>query len=156
MIKVSYPDGIDCIWLASDMNGYLAIFITAGIGPIPSKILLNETVSMEDFGSLVYTLPVVSDVQLLVSVNRPDDFIDLSSRGFYVYDWTDCHRTYSNKINSYEKVSIPKIPITENELFGDIATLAHNSKINNIQFSTDSFLKVDNFFQCMWPKNQGA
>lgn len=39
MTMQSYPEHFDCAWLASDGEGNLGAFITAGAGPIPNNLL---------------------------------------------------------------------------------------------------------------------
>jgi len=93
MTTQPHPEGIDCIWLASDREGHVDAFITAGVGLIPAEALSSVHMPVEDIESRLFQLPPVSQVRLLVSVKRPDDFIDLAERGAFVYDWPDINRT---------------------------------------------------------------
>ena len=43
-----YPEGIDCVWLASDREGRVGAFITAGVGPIPAEALSSVYMPVED------------------------------------------------------------------------------------------------------------
>lgn len=38
-MTTKYPDGIDCVWIATDRAGHLAAFATGGAGPIPQAVL---------------------------------------------------------------------------------------------------------------------
>ena len=56
----TYPEGIDCIWLASDRAGHVGAFITAGRGPIPAEALRSDTVAVDDMEDHLVELPRVS------------------------------------------------------------------------------------------------
>ena len=43
-----YPEGIDCVWLASDGAEHVGAFITAGMGPIPAEVLRCDFLSVDD------------------------------------------------------------------------------------------------------------
>jgi hypothetical protein len=53
---------------------------------------------------------------MLMRVGDPSSFIALGSRGLFVYDWTDVHRTVAAAIGAYELVAIPDMPIGFDEL----------------------------------------
>jgi hypothetical protein len=107
-----YPIGLDCIWLAEDLRGRLAVFITAGVGPIPEAVFRCEGAQIEDLEELlIQTLGVCSSVDLQVEVPRPDDFIAIAQRGFFVFDWRDVHRIKASETGSYVRVASPLSPI---------------------------------------------
>jgi hypothetical protein len=94
MTTQPYPGQIDCVWIASDRDGHVGAFVTAGVGPIPELALNSaEPLLVEDIEEAILKLPKVSDCRLLVSIPRPDSFIDMAERGLFVYDWSDVHRT---------------------------------------------------------------
>lgn len=99
---------IDCVWLASDRAGRLAVLITAGEGPIPPAAL-DGPVEFFEIETLLLELPVSAAAHLLVQVPSPDSFVALAERGLFVYDWTDVHRT-AGKTNAYELVATPSEP----------------------------------------------
>lgn len=134
MNNITYDNGFDCVWIASDKEGYLAAFFTAGQGPIPIQATKNEKLVLDDIESEVYKLHPFSDVDLHVSVKRPDDFIEMSKRGFFVYDWRDIVRTNDCLSNSYELVSSPKYPILIHELSGPIFDMAIDIIFSHISF----------------------
>jgi hypothetical protein len=133
-----YPDGIDCIWLGVDKNDHIGAFITAGIAPIPIKFLEENTEDISDIEEIVYRLPIISAVEILISVKRPDSFIELSSRGLFVYDWTDINRKKKDEINLYEPVSRPENPIKEL----DLRKIIYN-KLILVRFSDLDFTKSE-------------
>ena len=142
MSAQSYPKGIDCVWLASDHEDHVGAFITAGIGPIPEKALNSGYIPIEDTEGRLCQLPSISQVQLLVSVKRPDDFIDLAERGIFVYDWIDIHRTAGEALHVYEPVAIPIKPITTSALPSDLAALAKLLKLADVVFAARKVVDI--------------
>jgi len=53
-----YPWGLDWEWLAVDRDGHVAIFVTAGEGPIPVTILDDDYPTCDDLEPFVQGLPV--------------------------------------------------------------------------------------------------
>ena len=146
-----YPDGIDCSWLASDQVGRLGVFITAGIGPIPATALDSANMPIEAIEERLCQLPTVSSNQLLVTVKRPDSFIDLAERGFFVYDWTDIHRTKADELNVYESVAAPNEPIDIDALPDDLGVLARAMKLKGVEFEAGKAIDVRSFISCIEP-----
>ena|ERR1043166_7291195 len=93
MTACVYPNGLDCVWLASDRTGHVEAFVTAGAGPIPVAALSGASLPIGDVEQAVCELPRISNVRLLVQMRRPDDFIEMAQRGAFTYDWHDIHRT---------------------------------------------------------------
>mgnify|MGYP001269893781 FL=1 len=143
-----YPEGIDCVWLASDHDGHLGAFITAGIGPIPEDALDSVHMPVEDIEDRLCQLPPVSQARLLVSVKRPDDFIDLAERGVFVYDWTDINRTAREALRVYEPVAVPTKPITASSLPSDLAALAKVLRLADIAFAACKAIDIRAHLSC--------
>ena len=143
-----YPEGIDCVWLASDREGHLGAFITAGLGPIPAEALDSVYMPIEDIEVQLCQLQPVSQAQLLVSVKRPDDFIDLAERGIYVYDWTDINRTASEALRVYEPVAVPTQPITASSLPANLAALATALRLVDVVFAVCGAVDIRAHLSC--------
>ena len=144
----TYPEGIDCVWLASDQEGHLGAFITAGIGPIPVAALDPSHMPVEDIEERICQLPLVSQARLLVSVKRPDDFIDLAERGLFVYDWTDINRTAREALHVYEPVAVPSTPITASSLPSDLAALAKILRLADVRFTASDAVDIRAHLSC--------
>ncbi len=138
----SYPDGVDCVWLAADRDGYLGVFVTGGSGPIPVQALNSEHGPVEDIEERIFDLPRVSDAKLLVAVKRPDDFIALAERGLFVYDWSDVNRTARESIHAYEPVAAPVSPIKVDALPDEIAALLEGLRLENVAFAEGQLLDI--------------
>ncbi len=148
MILRAYPEGLDCMWLASDGRGNLGVFLTAGAGPIPKLALDRSQIPVESIEEVICTLPAISEARLLVSVKRPDDFIDLAKRGFFVYDWSDIHRTTREALGAYEPVAVPSKPITASSLPSDLAALATALRLANVAFPASVALEIRAHLDC--------
>ncbi len=107
---------IDLPWLALDAAGRLAVFTTAGEGPVPASAL-RVSVTAE---AVLAQLPVVGGNELLVEYPRPDDFIAFAERGLYAYDWADAHRVHGDCTRCYELVAKPLRPVSIDELSPDL------------------------------------
>jgi hypothetical protein len=103
---------IDLTWVAVDAAGRLAVFTSAGEGPVPESAL--QTSAAAEFA--VAELPIVGGSKLLVNYPRPDDFVAFAERGLFAYDWCDAHRTAAASTGCYELVAVPLRPVQINEL----------------------------------------
>ena len=148
MNESAYPDGLDCVWFASDREGYLGAFITAGVGPVPAEVLRSGSMPVEDIEERICELPNVSDALLLVSDERPDDFVDLAERGVYVYDWTDINRTATKAVRLYEPVAVPTKPISVDALPDDLAALPRALKFADVSFAARTPIDVHEYEAC--------
>ena len=149
MVESTYPDGMDCVWLAADRNGHVGAFVTAGAGPIPLQWLDGEGVQLEDVETLVCNLSHVSQARMLVTMKKPDDFIELASRGVFVYDWQDIHRTSKLSTRTYEPVAIPLTPITVEGLTGNLANKVKTLVFANVAFADGEPLTVSKHTNCL-------
>ena len=149
MIVKSYPNGVDCVWLAVDMRGNLGGFITAGAGPIPEVALGSDLISIEDIEGEICQLPVVSSTQLLVSVKRPDDYNSLAKRGVFVYDWLDVHRTTREAVQAYELVAVPSEPIDLDVLPSNLYSIAVSLRIPSVTFAESKVLDIRALLRCV-------
>jgi hypothetical protein len=135
MNEKSYPEGVDCVWLASDRAGYLGAFVTGGTGPIPIYWLNHKSIQIEDVEEVICQLPKISDARMLVTIKRPDSFIELASKGIFVYDWRDVHRTTTERLNIYEPVTVPSSPMTSDMLPAGLSSMAKALCFKNVTFA---------------------
>lgn len=135
-------EGIDCIWIAPDSVGNVAAFVTGGAGPIPDEIIKSQNILLEDVENKIMELPVTSSANIILHVPRPDDFIDIASRGLYVYDWRDVHRTVASKSGQYEIVATPTLPLKLSSTYGDIRDLLNKFTLKWLDFSKSPSVKI--------------
>ena len=128
-----YPDGIDVLWLASDQAGHLGVFVTGGRGPIPVPALL-ETYPLDTIEDQVLKLPQISDIDLRIREPRPDRFVALAERGFFVFDWSDIHRTEAY-IDEYELIALPYRPLTLDQLSDELLDAARSIRLAKVAFA---------------------
>lgn len=128
-----YPQGIECSWLASDRDGHLGVFVTSGRGPVPAQVLL-ETYPLADIEERILALPKASDIDLRVRMPQPGRLVALAERGFFVYDWSDVHRTEAY-IDEYELMALPYRPLTLDLLPDDLADAARSVRFTQVAFA---------------------
>ena len=134
-IMNKYPLNIDCVWIATDDVGYLGAFVTAGIAPIPKGVLNNKFMDIFNIENRICELPKLLIVTLLTKIPRPDDFVEMAARGFFVYDWSDTHRTLKSSSSRYELVAVPDYPTTIVDLPSDFLELVTIIKFNNLIYA---------------------
>ena len=144
-----YPDGFDCVWLATDRDGHVGAFVTGGTGPIPVQALNNDPMPVEDIEEQVWKLPRVSGARLLITVVRPDDFVAFAERGLFVYDWSDVHRIKRESIHAYELMAAPVSPITLEALLGETVSFSKGIiRLNQAVFADSLLLDVRAHVSC--------
>ena len=138
-----YPRGADCVWLASDQNGHVAAFVTAAAGPIPTAVL-QTTLPVEQSEILVCSSPRTTTARLLISVPRPDSFVDLAERGLFVYDWHE----YGRSTGVYEAVATPNDPVCFGSLTGELAKISQVVTFGSVSFMDARVVDVRAYAQC--------
>jgi hypothetical protein len=136
------------VWVASDREGHVGGFVTAGVGPVPDEALREEFVPVVDVEEILHRLPKISTTRLLSAVKRPDDFVDLAERGVFVFDWTDIHRSSAEAVKAYEAVAVPHHPIGVAELPGELVIVATALKFTELTFADRRQLQVCRYLKC--------
>jgi len=81
---------------------------------------------------------------MLVSLPRPDDFLHLSSCGFFAYDWQDPHRTEGG----YEMLSRPERPLQVSEMPDQFQLLLRATTFTEVRFADSLTIDVRRYFDC--------
>ncbi len=131
-------DGIDAAWLAIDGLGQVAVFTTAGQGPVPKSALA----SIESAEADVLRLPAICEATRVMAVPRPDSFVAFAERGLFAYDWSDAHRTSSGSIGGYELAAVPTIPVRTSQLPAGLQSGASATRIPGIEFGNASVVQA--------------
>ena len=132
-LKMEYPH-YDCVWAAEDECGNLGAFVTGGKGPIPK--LLLDTQEILGIEETILSLVSRSEVENHKAYPLMASFEHLAKRGFFVFDWSDVHRTSATKSGLYELVSSPLSPLRE--------SLPFAPRLSELRF-TDSTVSMDDF-----------
>jgi hypothetical protein len=135
------------VWLASDRNGHVGAFVTAGWGPIPVRALTFEHDFVEDVESLVNELPRISTAQFLIADNV-SSFTAMSERGFFVYDWRDVHRSLRECTRKYEPVAVPASPIRTADLPDPLIGVATSVTLSDVAFADRQALDISSLVKC--------
>jgi hypothetical protein len=149
MAGKQYPVGVDCVWLALDQEGHVAAFATGGSGPMPLHLLEAQGQVVENIEARLGELSRTAVARLLVSLKRPDDFVDIAERGIFAYDWSDVHRAERDEIHAYELIAAPSEPIKITALPDDVARLAAKTKLGNVTFGIEATLDVRQSVGCV-------
>jgi hypothetical protein len=142
----SYPYGTDYEWCAIGAVEQVAVFTTAGIGPMPVA-LLGDLPLTDAFMDAVRHLPMRGRATMLVSLPRPDDFIHFASRGFFAYDWEDFHRT-RGRSGCYEMLSRPETPIHLSDLPDQFHPLLRGTLLPGVRFADSLMIDVRRLLLC--------
>lgn len=108
MTAQGYPEQLDVMWAASDRDGQIAVFFSAGEGPIPKPFLDYEDYEQEELESYVLGFPDNGELTRTGGVG-PDSGYEHAARGCFVFDWSDVHRV-SGLLRSYELCAVPVYP----------------------------------------------
>jgi hypothetical protein len=135
------PRGLDLAWLGSDAKGKVAVFLTAGEGPIPASALASA-LGEPDLESQIHELPVSGACHLLVSVPNAESFTSLGSRGLFVFDWIDVHRSVVQATGVYELVCKPESPVALEALPAAIQAAALATPIAGASFENATELPI--------------
>lgn len=136
----------DYEWYAADAVGHVAVFTTAGIGPIPVSVLTARPLA-DAFAEAVWKMPARGRATMLISLPTPDDYIHFASCGFFAYDWHDVHRTIL-KTHRYEMLSRPGTPIHVSELPEQFQSLLRCTTFVDVSFADSRKIDVVGHFQC--------
>ncbi len=123
-------NGIDATWLAIDLAGNVAVFTTAGAGPVPASAIVN----VADSDSAIELLEEASDFTLLEKYARPDDFINYAKRGLFAYDWSDVHKPLAQSTGCYRLVAKPTRPVSLTRLPLSFQALASQTLFSDVEF----------------------
>jgi hypothetical protein len=111
---------IDAVWLGVDLQGHVAVFTTAGFGPVPMEID-QHLADVEAAVVQVEQLPVIGSANY---TGQPASGcyipVDYSVRGFYVYDW-EAYRTYDGP---YTQMASPAVPVSVSQLPAEVRAVA--------------------------------
>lgn len=150
-LTANYPIGIDCVWIAEDLQGMLAAFITAGMGPIPKFVIEDGDDLIHELENNLMRFPMVSAVHLHIDVPRPDDFISLAERGFFVYDWRDAHCCSSLESICYVRVASPENAVNNSGLYLDATRTLRVVHMRDIDFRASEYVGVSALENAVFP-----
>lgn len=129
-----YLHGIDYAWLAVDDMQQVAVFVTAGEGPIPSSALPTSEADYEIEERLL-ALPECSSFHLHTKYPRPDDYVAMAKRGLFAFDWGDIHRKQVDCKGVYELIAAPSQAITLEQLPAELRNIASVTHLVGVNFS---------------------
>lgn len=147
MTAQGYPDYYDIMWAASDRDGRIAVFFSAGQGPIPKSFLQYEDYDQEGLEAYMLGLPergecITAGGQGLKNEEK------LARSGCYIFDWSDVHRS-SGLLEAYELDKIPSKPLTLDGLSPDVRKLLTAVALPNVTFGDEAKLDIEAHCECL-------
>ena len=140
----------DVAWFGVDSLGQAAAFITAGRAPIPRDLLNRADIDLAKLEQIANRLPKIGEGLLVERSGNMSSFVALAERGFFVFDWSDVHRTRVEHINEYERVCAPTIPL----MIGLIDRLELAAiQFEPIIFGNSKTISIHDFVECVWSTN---
>jgi len=137
-----YPVGTDYEWFACDADGYVAVFTTAGNGPLPTEVL--REVSLTDaLQKSVRSLPNRGGATMLVRLPRPDSFLRFGIQGLFAYDWS-----VDWSSGRYEMLVRPQQPLRLTDLPVEFQPLLRELTLPGVRFADAATLDVRKHFDC--------
>jgi hypothetical protein len=148
---MEYPYQIDWEWYASDRDGEIACFVTAGEAPIPKVVLNYSSFPIEDALEDFLKLPVICGVLEAGEFGSSDSFDEMARRGYHVFDWSDLHRPTIRELRAYECSARPHKPLTIHDLPDSLKDIVNAVAFRDIAFRDCSVLDVEQHFECSRP-----
>lgn len=106
--------GIDYAWIGIDPDGHVAVFTSAGAGPIP-RWFADDRAWCAGVLEFVDALPARGSFQLHVPETSTTpgltDWKRWAAAGLYAYDWLDVHRPSVSHSRRYEAIATPTCSI---------------------------------------------
>lgn len=106
-------------WYALDRKGHLAVFTTAGLGPVPGAIWAHR----EKFYALataVDGLPAADAFEKMFSgPGNHLEWCDLARKGLFAFDYYDVHRK-TNRLHGYDLIARPGNPVPASQLLPQV------------------------------------
>jgi len=85
--------GLELDWLACDEDGFVAMFSSAGFGPVPDAAIAIAD-SLAEVFDRIKALPVTGDTAPVSGRTEPDDWIAAAQRGLFAFDWAHTRNRY--------------------------------------------------------------
>ena len=126
--------GLDLVWIGIDKSEQVAAFVTAGSGYVPPSALDG----ISDVEKLILEQSPRCAYKLHIDVPRPDSYVKLAERGYFVFDWAHV----GEQDSYYELAARPVVPIRVPDLSAELGCIAERTKISNHLFSDCEFLEV--------------
>ena len=144
----AFPRSFDWAWLACDRDDHVAVFITAGAGPIPMAVL-DSDLPVEESEALILSLAPTTIARALISGCDVTSFTALAQRGVFVYDWQNVHRRAIEYTHMYDLVAAPDEPVRVDSLPSELAKFSRIVTLNNVSFADEKAVDVRAHTQCL-------
>jgi hypothetical protein len=132
------PDWADVEWYAVDENGFVALFTSAGPGPIPRAVFrdLDKYIAMVDY---LKDLPIRGKHELLIRYLRVTDYTQAADRGLFAFNY-DSGRA---EAPGYRLVARPSDPLPHDTLPPWLRDLLEVVRIESAMFARSQNTVID-------------
>ncbi len=151
MTALRYPRDLDWVWLATDGDGRVAAFVTAGEAPIPALAMEIQFRDSAHLEAAAAALPTSSGTRTFGTPGDIDSFVELARRGLFVYDWQDVHRPVREETGAYELVAAPTTPSRAAELPPLLRVAAMSVRLPKVRFDETPLVDVRGHAACIGP-----
>ena len=128
--------GFEYDWLASDADGHVALFCTAGGGAVPDSFLRNDEAHFEAAASIRSSEPTTEILFIVDEFTTVEDLSSLVMRGVYIYD-ADVFG------GPYRRVAVPCRPCVVDELPPIAAVVVRGVVFRAMRFANASLVDAD-------------
>lgn len=95
--------GLELDWLACDADGFVALFSSAGFGPVPEDVPAMVDAVDAVLGRMK-ALPAMGDAD-----GGGDDWATAAQRGFFAFDWAHRHDRYEIEASPTQPIRLDEI-----------------------------------------------
>lgn len=141
------PESYDIAWFAADHHGHVALFYTAGQGPLPLAHFRNSAYALDPVNQWVMDLPVLGQPIPLIQTAPDAECVQHAAKGLFSYDWTDVHRSHG-RVHQYELLAVPRQPLMLSQLPEEMAQAIQTVRFMNINFANSLLLDVGSLIPC--------
>jgi len=142
----NYPDGEDYAWLAVDVAENIAVFTSAGMGPIPLSVLADRE-HADEAEHQIRLLPEICRCPFLVVLPSTEYFVGIARRGLFAYDWQDVHRTVGFT-RQYELLAKPDVPVKLESMPPSVAAIARKARLDSVRFADSPTIDLRKLVAC--------
>ena len=133
-------EGSEFDWFAVDRDGHVALFATAGYGPIPQAVLesVDEQRQVETYLS---SIPATTQAIHIGGEGDLEDWFAVARRGLYAYDWQHWNGPYG-------MIASPETPLHISSVPGHLQVIIGKTRLESLSFGGSSNVELAEFFVC--------
>lgn len=152
MTAMRYPHGWDWVWAATDRDGHVAAFVTAGEAPVPRDVIEIQFRDSAHVEEAIAALAPSSGIRGFMEPGDREALVELAHRGLFVYDWRDVRRALRDELGAYELVAAPTTPVRAATLPPVLRVAAMSMRFDRLRFRDAPLIDVHGHAPCLQPR----